>query len=238
MPASDDLLAPPLTGAGEVDVPGWTARNGVPERQVVHCGAVPNRAMPRILREANVALFANRAEGGTNLVASGYSEPEVAGVLGNGHVVFDPNDGTDGVEPWVTDGTAAGTVLLKDISPGSASSSPQDFTRLLNGSLKFSASTAANGDELWMTDGTAAGTVMLEGHQPGPRRLAARRLQGAGGWPPRVPGLRQRERSGAVGNGRHERRHDADQGHQSRPRQLRPPGLYAARRRPAGVPSH
>lgn len=37
--------------------------------QVIDVGAVPNALMPTILRECDIALFPNRAEGGTNLVA-------------------------------------------------------------------------------------------------------------------------------------------------------------------------
>jgi hypothetical protein len=36
---------------------------------VLHCGAVADRMTPRILREADVALFTRRAAGGTNLIA-------------------------------------------------------------------------------------------------------------------------------------------------------------------------
>ncbi len=57
-----------LTG-GQVDALAWTRANGIPASQVVHLGPVPNAAMPRVLREANVGLFPNRGEGGTNLVA-------------------------------------------------------------------------------------------------------------------------------------------------------------------------
>ena len=35
--------------------------------------------------------------------------------LGNGKAVFSANDGTHGAELWVTNGTAAGTSLVKDI---------------------------------------------------------------------------------------------------------------------------
>jgi glycosyltransferase involved in cell wall biosynthesis len=53
----------------QVDTLAWTEANGIPSRQVLHFGPVPNSQMPRILREVDVALFPNRAEGGTNLVA-------------------------------------------------------------------------------------------------------------------------------------------------------------------------
>jgi glycosyltransferase involved in cell wall biosynthesis len=67
---TDPGLVGPRVGAnGQVDVAGWTLANGIAEDQVLHCGAMPNRAVARIMREADVALFPNRAEGGTNLVA-------------------------------------------------------------------------------------------------------------------------------------------------------------------------
>ncbi len=54
---------------GQVDVVAWLQGNDIPKSQVLDLGRVPNADMPRILREADVALFPNRAEGGTNLVA-------------------------------------------------------------------------------------------------------------------------------------------------------------------------
>ena len=60
---------PPLTEAGVVDIGRWAADAGLPPGSVRDVGQVPNSYMPYILREADVALFANRAEPGTNLVA-------------------------------------------------------------------------------------------------------------------------------------------------------------------------
>lgn len=51
------------------DLLGWTQANGIPAEQAFHLGVTPQISMPQILREADVALFPNRAEGGTNLVA-------------------------------------------------------------------------------------------------------------------------------------------------------------------------
>lgn len=66
----DSTLTPPrLDAAGRLDVRGWAAANGVAADQVVDLGMVPNALLPPILREMNAALFMNRAEGGTNLVA-------------------------------------------------------------------------------------------------------------------------------------------------------------------------
>ena len=72
-------------------------------------------------------------------------------------IYFSGNDGSAGVELWKTDGTEAGTVLVKDINAGSGDSSPSLFT-VLNGETYFQASDGADGMELWKTDGTAAGT--------------------------------------------------------------------------------
>jgi glycosyltransferase involved in cell wall biosynthesis len=54
---------------GALDVTSWAAATGIPSKQVLDLGPVPNILMPPILREMNVAVFPNRAEGGTNLVA-------------------------------------------------------------------------------------------------------------------------------------------------------------------------
>jgi ELWxxDGT repeat protein len=81
----------------------------------------------------------------------------------NGTVYFAADNGVSGAELWKTDGTAAGTVLVKDINPGSAGSNPVELTNV-NGTLYF----VANGNQLWKSDGTAAGTVMLASFQSVP----------------------------------------------------------------------
>ena len=78
-------------------------------------------------------------------------------------------NGGNGTEPWITDGTEAGTVNLKDIntSNASAGSGPSNFTEY-NGKVYFSASNGlTNGAELWVTDGTEAGTYMVKDIIPG-----------------------------------------------------------------------
>ncbi len=71
-----------------------------------------------------------------------------------------------GMELWKTDGTPEGTVVVKDILPGLASSDPRDLTAAGN-LLYFSARDAAHGRELWVTDGTAAGTRLVQDLFPG-----------------------------------------------------------------------
>ena len=64
------LVAPVVAGeGGRIDVKAWAAASGIDPARVLDLGAVPNALMPPILREMDVALFPNRAEGGTNLVA-------------------------------------------------------------------------------------------------------------------------------------------------------------------------
>jgi ELWxxDGT repeat protein len=65
-----------------------------------------------------------------------------------------------GQELWVTDGTPDGTVLVADINPGAAYSSPSDF--VAHGDrLFFAATDTSHGRELWETDGTTEGTRLI-----------------------------------------------------------------------------
>jgi glycosyltransferase involved in cell wall biosynthesis len=53
----------------QIDIAEWCARSGLPASAFLHVGATPNEQMPMVYAQADVALFPNRAEGGTNLVA-------------------------------------------------------------------------------------------------------------------------------------------------------------------------
>src|SRR5258707_14857355 len=78
----------------------------------------------------------------------------------NGVLFFDATDGTTGEALWKSDGTDAGTVLVKDIYPGGASGL-KEFVNV-NGTLFFQANDGTHGYELWKSDGTEAGTVMVK----------------------------------------------------------------------------
>ncbi len=47
----------------------WILRNGVKSEQFICLEAMPNRLMPEVFREVDLAVFPNRCEAGTNLVA-------------------------------------------------------------------------------------------------------------------------------------------------------------------------
>lgn len=76
----------------------------------------------------------------------------------NGTIFFTANVNNQS-ELWKTDGTSAGTSLVRDLDPQS-SAFPTSLTNV-NGVLFFYASTSTQGRELWKSDGTSAGTVLV-----------------------------------------------------------------------------
>jgi len=59
----------PVKKGPQIDVSSWLEKNGIPRTAAIDVGFVPNSQMPQIVRACDVAVFPNRAEGGTNLVA-------------------------------------------------------------------------------------------------------------------------------------------------------------------------
>jgi ELWxxDGT repeat protein len=79
----------------------------------------------------------------------------------NGTLFFTHTNGIDGEELWMSDGSADGTVMVKDIAVGAGDSSPQNLAAF-GDLLVFSAFDPVNGREPWISDGTDGGTVMLK----------------------------------------------------------------------------
>jgi ELWxxDGT repeat protein len=86
-------------------------------------------------------------------------------VVGN-RLFFAADDRQHGVELWQSDGTTAGTTLVKDLAPDSANAYPEKLTTVGN-LLYFQATDGMVGAELWQSDGTATGTVLVKDLNPG-----------------------------------------------------------------------
>lgn len=93
------------------------------------------------------------------------------GVVLNNELFFVANQRLGGSELWKTDGTRAGTVLVKQIALGefSAVQIGNITFEKLNGKLfYFAMSNGSNQTKLWQSDGTSQGTVIVEDHPQTP----------------------------------------------------------------------
>lgn len=62
-------------------------------------------------------------------------------------------------ELWVSDGSRAGTVRVKDVNPGPEASDPEQLAAI-GGTLVFSAEDGETGRSIWLSDGTETGTFL------------------------------------------------------------------------------
>jgi ELWxxDGT repeat protein len=109
---------------------------GLPQQLIINPAAASNGSIPEAGEFANV----------------------------NGTLFLRAFEGNAGTELWKSDGTVAGTTLVKDIVPGgtAAGSHPQRLTNV-NGTLFFFAKkTLTARFDLWKSDGTANGTVLVK----------------------------------------------------------------------------
>ncbi|HEY1048424.1 MAG TPA: M36 family metallopeptidase, partial [Prosthecobacter sp.] len=86
-----------------------------------------------------------------------------------------------GAELWRSNGTSAGTVLVKDINPAANAGALPSNMKAFNGLLWFTANDGTNGIELWKSDGTTAGTTLVKDIEAGTSASSPTMLNGAGG---------------------------------------------------------
>ncbi len=86
-------------------------------------------------------------------------------------LVFAAGNPSWGNEPWISDGSREGTVMLKNINlrknaVGDDSSDPEEFT-IAGDQLYFHANDDTHSYEPWITDGTNDGTKLVKDLRPG-----------------------------------------------------------------------
>jgi ELWxxDGT repeat protein len=147
---------------------------GSPGSFTVHAGALYVLAHTAGTGSVQNGLFrSDGTDAGTVLLAtvprSTTGEPDLAFFTSVGNLLFFVlDDEQRGRELWRTDGTPAGTFLVRDIVPGPLSSQPRYRSlTALNGRLYFTAPSSATGTELWESDGTETGTRPVQDIWPG-----------------------------------------------------------------------
>ena len=121
-----------------------------PQRRTLWRGSISTRVLTR------VDEFVPYVLGGSNALRSG-------------RILFSLDLAPYGWEPWITDGTSAGTHLLRNLTPEPVNgSSDPVFGFDIGGALYFGAEDGVNGRSLWRSDGSAAGTQRVAGGAPLP----------------------------------------------------------------------
>lgn len=110
--------------------------------------------------------------------SSSLGQDNGCGFIGN-NMFFTATDDVYSWEPWITDGSEAGTRLVRDIHGGRESSFPGMFTATRE-QVFFQAQNRETGIELWVSDGTSDGTRLTRDIVPGPESSRPYRPVAAG----------------------------------------------------------
>jgi len=81
---------------------------------------------------------------------------------------FSASTAANGNELYLSDGTDAGTAMVKDIYPLDSNGIEAASYLFTSGPMFFAADNGIVGNELWKTDGTAEGTVLVKDIRTGP----------------------------------------------------------------------
>lgn len=99
--------------------------------------------------------------------------------LPGGKLLIKSTSSQGGLQLWVSNGTSAGTTLLRVINPGATGGYGQQ-EMLVGSKLFFTANDGSSGIELWVSDGTTAGTRLLKDISPGSSGSSPRELTAVG----------------------------------------------------------
>jgi ELWxxDGT repeat protein len=132
--------------------------NNKPQTQAMAQSAGNSSAVVNfhLVKDINTQTDANPVNPGLNI-----NSDDAYAILNN-IMYFSANDGVNGAELWRSDGTAAGTFMVKDIEPGSNGSNPSEITVSANKIIFSTQNKITFNYALWVSDGTAAGTSILK----------------------------------------------------------------------------
>ena len=116
--------------------------------------------------EANTIMIKDIGSGGNSYCESTFGCGSEFIVMNN-IIYFRATDAAHGAELWRSDGTDAGTYMVKDINPGASDCSNSVFMSgqyfaQMNEVIYFAADGGGNNIELWRSDGTELGTYMVK----------------------------------------------------------------------------
>jgi ELWxxDGT repeat protein len=124
-----------------------------------------------------VKKFVAETVGAPSSEKGGGTPPTPRGLLNvGGTLYFCAYEITSGWELWKSNGTSAGTIMVKDIYPGSSDGVSEYCYLASIGSTVFfdGTDTSEKGPALWKTDGTAVNTVIVKDVQPVPESNGGR----------------------------------------------------------------
>lgn len=154
-----------LTGMGAITAsdPGYLAAAG--GDAFAYLEVVDNSTTPGFTRR--LFGYAPQTNTLTKLHEAGYDGSIDQLFYDNGHVLFDASDAITGDEPWVSDGTLAGTQQLKNVMPESLTDDSHPAALVnLGQTVAFLADDGLDDGQIWISDGTAAGTTHLPNVSP------------------------------------------------------------------------